>query len=191
MLHQQKEISQMRRSAQYYRNKIHQHRRRVSHSPSPSPSLLLDEIQNTSRLLDESELSIGDISVAEELSESESHHHHNQSLTEPLEDLDEDQSTPKEYSEDFASYTATICTESGGGESEVRDTDKTLTAEDVQGQQTPVKSMKPKIEVSPPDDKRSPLGGTRPRMTKTAKSQSSESHTIEELERLAAVDPHE
>ena len=191
MLEQQKEISQMRRSAQYYRNKIHQHSRRVSHSPSPSPSLLLDEIRTTSRLMDESELSMGDISVAEELSESESHRN-NKSLTEPPEDLDLEQSLSKEYSENFPSYspslepvlTATIHTETGSGILEAGEGDKTLTAEDVQSEQTPVKS-KPKIYVSPPG-KKSPPGGKK---AKTPKSPSSESHTVKELERLAAVDP--
>ena len=202
MLQQQKEISQMRRSAQYYRNKIHQHSRRVSHSPSPSPSLLLDEIKTTSsRLLDESELSMGDISVAEELSESESQRNI-KSLTEPLEE-DLEQSLPREYTEDFASYTAspepvltaTISTETGSGqlEEEVREEgDRTLTAEDVQSQhqQTPVRPSKPKIKVSPPDDKKPPLGGGR-KVTRTPKSPSSESHTVKELERMAAIDPHE
>ena len=70
--------------------------------------------------------------------------------------------------------------------------DKTLTAEDVQSQQqTPVKSAKPKIKVSPPDDKKPPLGGKKAKATRTPKSPSSESHTVKELERLAAVDPHE
>ena len=198
MLQQQKEISQMRRSAQYYRNKIHQHSRRVSHSPSPSPSLLLDEIQNaSSRLLDESELSMGDISVAEELSENESERNH-KSLTEPLEDLRLEQSLPKEYTEDFASYTtspepvltATVHTEIGSSELEGGEGDKTLTAEDLASQQTPAKSVKPKIKVSPPDDKKSPPGGKKAKVTRTPKSPSSESHTVKELEKLAATDPH-
>lgn len=198
MLQQQKEISQMRRSAQYYRNKIHQHSRRVSHSPSPSPSLLLDEIQNaSSRLLDESELSMGDISVAEELSENESERNH-KSLTEPLEDLRLEQSLPKEYTEDFASYTtspepvltATVHTEIGSSELEGGEGDKTLTAEDLVSQQTPAKSVKPKIKVSPPDDKKSPPGGKKAKVTRTPKSPSSESHTVKELEKLAATDPH-
>ena len=191
----------MRRSAQYYRNKIHQHSRRVSHSPSPSPSLLLDEIKTTSsRLLDESELSMGDVSVAEELLESESQRNR-KSLTEPLEE-DLDQSLPREYTEDFAScttspepvLTATIRTETGSGELEEagEEGDRTLTAEDVQSQhqQTPVRSSKPKIKVSPPDDKKPSLGGGR-KVTRTPKSPSSESHTVKELERLAAIDPHE
>ena len=200
MLQQQKEISQMRRSAQYYRNKIHQHSRRVAHSPSPSPSLLLDEIQNaSSRLLDESELSMGDVSVAEELSESESQRN-KKSLTEPLEDLDFEPSLPKEYTEDFASYTtspepvltATVQTETGTGELEGGEGDRTLTAEDLPSQQqTPVRSAKPKIKVSPPDGKKSPAGGKKAKVTRTPKSPSSESHTVKELERLAAIDPHE
>lgn len=206
MLQQQKEISQMRRSAQYYRNKIHQHGRRATRSPSPSPSLLLDEIQNaSSRLLDESELSMGDISVAEELSESETQHNTKKSLTEPLEeDLDLEQSLPKEYTEDFASYTepvltATVCRGTGSGElEEAGEGDRTLTAEDLpsqqqQQQQTPIGSTKPKIKVSPPDDKKPPLGGSgrKAKVTRTPKSPSSESHTVKELERMAAIDPHE
>ena len=210
MLQQQKEISQMRRSAQYYRNKIHQHGRRATRSPSPSPSLLLDEIQNaSSRLLDESELSMGDISVAEELSESETQRNTKKSLTEPLEeDLDLEQSLPKEYTEEFASYTtspepvltATVHTGTGSGElEEAGEGDRTLTAEDLpsqqqqQQQQTPVRSTKPKIKVSPPDDKKPPLGGSgrKAKVTRTLKSPSSESHTVKELERMAAIDPHE
>jgi hypothetical protein len=202
MLQQQKEISQMRRSAQYYRNKIHQHSCRVAHSPSPSPSLLLDEIKTTSsQLLDESELSMGDISVAEELSESESQRNQ-KGLTEPLEEDDLDQSLPKEYTEDFASYTtspepvltATIRTETGSGElEEAGEGDRTLTAENVPSQQqTPARSSaKPKIKVSPPEDKKPPLGSGKKVISRTPKSPSSESHTVKELERMAAIDPHE
>ena len=193
MLQQQKEISQIRRSAQYYRNKIHQHSHRASHSPSPSPSLILDEIQNASHLLDESELSVGDISVAEELSESEDH----KSVTPtPLEDLED--SLPEEYSSEFPTYcssleqvhvhvqTASAKTER---EKEEEERDKTLTESGLVSSRTPVKS-KVKAETSPLA-KKSPPGVKRSKSPKSVKSPTSESHTVKELERLAATDPHE
>ena len=189
MLQQQKEISQIRRSAQYYRNKIHQHSHRVSHSPSPSPSLLLDEIQNASRLLDESELSVGDISVAEELSESEDH----KSVTStPLEDLED--SLPKEYSSEFPTYCSSpeqVQTASGEIErdEEDREGDKTLTESGLLSSRTPVKS-KVKAETSPLA-KKSPPGVKKSKSPKSVKSPISESQTVKELERLAATDPNE
>lgn len=182
MLQQQKEISQMRRSAQYYRNKIHHHSRRVSHSPSPSPSLLLDESRGASQLPDESELSMGDVSVAEELSESEDH----RSLTTPAEDLEH--SLHEEYSEDFPTYspspepvlTTTAQPETVTIEQE-DEGDRTLTEDGgLLSSQTPVKS-KPKIKVSPPAKKSPP----------TPKTQTTKSHTVKELEKLSTLDPNE
>ena len=188
MLQQQKEISQMRQSAQYYRDKIHQLSRRITHSPSPSLSFHLpDEIQNVSHLLDESEVSVGDFSVAEELSESDEH---KSLISAPSEDLEHSMS--KEYSEDFPSYstspepvpTATVQTETGGdrlGD----DGDRTLTESSTVSSETPVKS-KPKAKTSPVA-KKSPPGVKK---SKVLKSPTSESHTVNELEKLAATDHH-
>ena len=196
MLHQHKEISQMRRSAQYYQNKIHQHRYRASRSPSPSPSLLLDEIQNASHLIDESEVSMADTSVAEELSETEDNE--NRLSVATLSD-DLERSSTKDYSEDFQSYspsspepvptataqTGAVYEEEGEGEE-----DRTLTESGLLSSATPVRS-KPKSKSSPPSKKSPPGGGKKTKSPKSLKSPTSDSHTVKQLENLASTDPQE
>ena len=126
-------------------------------------------------------MSVGDFSVAEELSESDEH---KSLIAAPSEDLD--QSSLKEYSEDFPSYspspepvlTATIRTETVSD-----DKDRTLTESSLLSSQTPVKSKgkaSPAAKKSPPGVKKS----------KSSKSPTSESHTVKELEKLAATDHH-
>ena len=195
MFQEHKEISQMRRSAQYYQNKIHHHRRRTSRSPSPSPSLLLDEIQNASLLLDESEVSMADTSVAEELSEAEGEK--SLSIATPSDDLEH--SSTRAYSDDFQSYsaspepvpTATAKTETVSeeeeGEGEEGEEDRTLTDSRLLSSHTPVRS-KPKSKTSPPS-KKSPPGGKKSKSPKSLKSPSSDSRTVKELEKLASSDP--
>ena len=192
MFQEHKEISQMRRSAQYYQTKIHQHRRRASRSPSPSPSLLLDEIQNASLLLDESEVSVADTSVAEEVSEAED----KTSLSDALE-----RSSIKEYSDDFQSYssspepvpTATAKTETVSeeeeGEGEEGEEDRTLTESRLLSSHTPVRS-KLKSKTSPPS-KKSPPGGKKSSSPKNLKSPSSDPRTVKQFKKLASSDPHE
>ena len=191
MLQQQKEISQIRRSTQYYRNKIHQHSHRVSHSPSPSPSHMLDELQNSSsHLLDESELSTGDISVAEELSESEEQ---KSMASMPSEVLEE--ALPTEYSEEFPTHspstepvpTASVETERKKDDKE--EMDRTLTESGLLSSRTPVK---PKMKASNlPLARKSPPGVKRTKIPKISVTPTSESHTVKELEQLAATDPQE
>ena len=199
MLHQHKEISQMRRSAQYYQNKIHQHRHRASRSPSPSPSLLLDEIQNASHLIDESEVSMADTSVAEELSETEENENRLHVSVATLSD-DLEHSSTKEYSEDFQSYspsspepvpTATAQTETVYEEEEGEgEEDRTLTESGLLSSATLVRS-KPKSKSSPPSKKSPPGGGKKTKSPKSLKSPTSDSHTVKQLENLASTDPQE
>ena len=65
MVLQQKEITKMRRSTQYYRDKIHKYRQNAHPSRTPSPFPSLDE-SVVSQVADESG---SEHSVAEELSE--------------------------------------------------------------------------------------------------------------------------